>query len=196
MIEVPKLIKGLIFDCDGTLVDSMPLHMEAWEHAINKFSAPWNHDFFFLKKGMHEVDIALLYKEEFNCHFNENDLVKAKHEYFRNHLSSLKPIKPVVELANQYHGKLSMSVASGGTRENVVGELEALGITSLFDYILTADDDIKPKPEPDLFLNAAKLMNVEPENCQVFEDGELGLQAAERAGMIATDIRLYIYKTN
>ena len=192
MIEVPNFIKGLIFDCDGTLVDSMPLHMEAWENAVNKFNIPWSFDFFYLKKGMHELDIALLYKEEFNCDFNEIDLVKTKHEYFRNHLSSLKPIYPVVELANKYNGELSMSVASGGTRKNVVAQLKSICIINLFDHILTADDNIKPKPEPDLFLSAAKLMNVEPEYCQVFEDSELGLQAAERAGMSATDIRLFI----
>ena len=192
LIEVPKHIKGLIFDCDGTLVDSMPLHMEAWENAVNKFKAPWNYDFFFSKKGMREIEIGSIYKKEFNFDLNENDLVEEKHKYFKNHLSSLKPIEPVVQVANKYQGKLPMSVASGGTRENVVGQLQSLGIINLFDHILTADDNIKPKPEPDLFLFAAKLMNVEPEYCQVFEDGEFGIQAAVKAGMIATDIRLLI----
>lgn len=192
MIEVPDHIKALIFDCDGTLVDSMPLHMEAWEKAISKFNEHWNFDFFFLKKGMHELDIAQLYKDEFNCKFEAGELVSAKHEYFRNHLSSVKPIYQVVDLAKKFRGIMPMSVASGGTKENVIGELESLGIIELFDHVLTADDNIKPKPEPDIFLTAAELMNIEPRYCQVFEDGELGLYAAEKAGMTATDIRLYI----
>ncbi len=189
-IEVPQFIKGLIFDCDGTLVDSMPSHMKAWEHAITVQRGQWDFQFFYSKKGMPEQAIVLLYNERFATDFDPVDTVKAKHEFFRTHVSGFNPIPHVVEVARKYRGMLPMAVASGGVRENVDLELDALGIRSFFKAILTADDDINPKPAPDIFFEAAKRLGIAPEYCQVFEDGDLGLEAARRAGMLATDIRL------
>jgi len=95
----------------------------------------------------------------------------------------------VVEVVRKYHGALPMAVASGGTRRNIGLQLETLQLKKYFEVILSADDDIKPKPAPDIFLEAARRLGVEPEHCQVFEDGDLGLDAARTAGMLATDIR-------
>ncbi len=189
-IEVPQFIKGLIFDCDGTLVDSMPSHMKAWEHAITAQGGQWDFQFFYSKKGMPEQAIVLLYNERFATDFNPVNTVKAKHEFFRTHVSGFEPIPHVVEVARKYRGMLPMAVASGGVRENVDLELDALGIRRFFKAILTADDGITPKPAPDIFFEAAKRLGIAPEYCQVFEDGDLGLEAARRAGMLATDVRL------
>ncbi|HCV43805.1 MAG TPA: hypothetical protein DGH68_10010 [Bacteroidetes bacterium] len=189
MIEVPSHIRGLIFDCDGTLVDSMPLHMKAWEHAIVKARAVWNYDFFFSKKGMEEREIVDLYNREFSMTLDRVATVHAKHMFFREHPSEFKPIKNVVDVVWRYKDNLPMAVASGSTRQNVLMELETIGIKHLFSTILTADDDIKPKPAPDIFLEAARRIKVAPHLCQVFEDGELGLDAARRAGMLSTDVR-------
>ena len=104
-------------------------------------------------------------------------------------LEELKPIPHVVEIACKHQGVLPMAVASGGTRRTVDLELETLQIKDLFGVILTADDDIRPKLAPDIFLEAARKMKVPPEYCQVFEDGDLGLEGARIAGMLATDIR-------
>jgi HAD superfamily hydrolase (TIGR01509 family) len=190
-IVVPDNIKGLIFDCDGTLVDSMPLHMRAWEYVITAQGGKWDYEFFFSRKGMPEESIVIEYNRQFERNFDAVDTVKIKHEYFWTRLKELKPIPDVVEIAQKYWGVLPMAVASGGTRKTVGLELETLDLAKLFQVILTADDDVKAKPAPDIFLEAAKRLGVAPEHCQVFEDGDLGLEAARVAGMLATDIRHY-----
>jgi HAD superfamily hydrolase (TIGR01509 family) len=188
-IEVPDFIKGLIFDCDGTLVDSMPLHMKAWEHVITSSGGEWNLEFFNSKKGMPEADIVALYNAQYATALDPADTVKAKHEYFRSHASEFRPIPHVVDVVRRYRDILPMAVVSGGVQEIVGLELDVLNIRSFFKVILTADDDIKPKPAPDIFLEAARRLGVAPEQCQVFEDGDLGLSGARLAGMLATDVR-------
>jgi beta-phosphoglucomutase-like phosphatase (HAD superfamily) len=191
-IEVPGFIRGLIFDCDGTLVNSMPLHMKAWEYAVTQEGGIWDYEFFFSKKGMQEKDIVESYNTKNYLQLNSAKTVEAKHSYFRLHRNESTPIRPVVDLVFQYNTVLPMAVASGGIREIVHFQLASLGIEHYFKVILTADDDIKPKPHPDIFLEAASRLGVQPHLCQVFEDGDLGLQAAEKAGMMATDVRLFL----
>jgi HAD superfamily hydrolase (TIGR01509 family) len=188
-IIVPGYIKGLIFDCDGTLVDSMPLHMRAWEYVIAAQGLKWDYEFFFSRKGMPEEDIIVEYNRRFDRTFDPADTVRKKHEYFWSRLEELSPIPHVVAIAQRYHGVLPMAVASGGTGKTVNLELETLHLRRFFPVIITADDDVKPKPAPDIFLEAAKRLGVAPELCQVFEDGDLGLEAARIAGMLATDVR-------
>ena len=192
MIQIYPEIKGLIFDCDGTLVDSMPIHMAAWERAFSDFGESCPDEFLDPLKGMLEEEIVDLYNRRFNRSINSAKLVREKHRYFRKNIGKIKPITPVVELAESYYKKLPMAVVSGGKQENVHSELEIVNIKHLFTAILTADDRIKPKPAPDIFLEAAKRLNVEPQFCQVFEDGDIGLEAARKAGMAVTDIRLYL----
>jgi beta-phosphoglucomutase-like phosphatase (HAD superfamily) len=188
-IEVPQFIKGLIFDCDGTLVDSMPLHMKAWEHVIVSHGGQWDFEFFFSKKGMPEEKIVSLYNEHFARQFDPGDMVQDKHTFFRAHASEFKPIQHVLDVVLKYRGILPMAIASGGVRENVELELDALCIKDCFQAIVTADDDVSPKPSPDIFLEAARRIGVAPQHCQVFEDGDLGLEAARIAGMLPTDVR-------
>jgi beta-phosphoglucomutase-like phosphatase (HAD superfamily) len=188
-IVVPNYIKGLIFDCDGTLVDSMPLHMKAWEHAIREKGGTWDLGFFVAQKGMPEEDIVVLYNTRFSSELDPPDTVETKHRFFRAHAAEFKPIPHVVDVVFKHQGRLPMAVASGGVRENVELELEAIRIRRFFSVMLTADDDIKPKPAADIFLEAARRLGVAPEFCQVFEDGDLGLEAARIAGMLPTDVR-------
>lgn len=189
VIEVPKFVKGLIFDCDGTLVDSMPLHMRAWEHAMVSMGGPWDPEFFACRRGMPEKGIVLEYNAHYSTQFDPAATLKIKHQFFHANADGFLPIPHVVKIVRDYHGVLPMAVASGGTRENVNLELEAIHIRDCFGEILTADDDLKPKPAPDLFLEAARRLGVAPECCQVFEDGDLGLEAARKAGMLPTDVR-------
>jgi HAD superfamily hydrolase (TIGR01509 family) len=188
-LAVPAHIRGLIFDCDGTLVDSMPLHMEAWQHVLEGIGAPFDYEFFFSKKGMEETGIIRLYNQQTGAALDPLRTVRAKHDYFQKHIADSRPILPVVELAQHYHGVLPMGVASGSTRVNVLGQLDAIGIRKLFVSIVTADDAVKQKPDPEIFLVTAKQIGVLPEFCQVFEDGEPGLEAARNAGMCVTDVR-------
>ena len=188
-IDIPDFIKGLIFDCDGTLVDSMPLHLKAWEHVILSQGGLWASDFFISVSGMPEADIVVLYNQQFGQALDPVETIVAKHTFFRSHASEFKPIRHVLDVVRRYHLSLPMAVVSGGVRDIVELELDALGIKDCFETILTADDDIKPKPAPDIFLAAARRLAVPPERCQVFEDGELGLEGARLAGMLATDVR-------
>lgn len=190
VIEVPRFIRGLIFDCDGTLVDSMPLHMKAWEYVISSRGGPWDFDFFFSQKGMPEEEIVSLYNAQFSRKFDPVETVNDKHGFFRAHATEFKPIPHVLDVVLKYRGNLPMAIASGGVRENVDLELDALRIRDFFQAIVTADDDVRPKPSPDIFLEAARRIGVSPEHCQVFEDGDLGLEAARIAGMLPTDIRI------
>ena len=189
LIEVPAHIRGLIFDCDGTLVDSMALHMEAWRHAMQHCSALYDHEFFYSKKGMKETDIIRLYNARFRTALNAEEVVEVKHRYFSERIHTVKPFEPVVEVVRRYRGALPMAVVSGSVRQIVSGELKAIGIVDAFRTILTADDPFRQKPAPDMFLEAARLLEVRPSLCQVFEDGDLGLRAAREAGMVATDVR-------
>jgi len=107
----------------------------------------------------------------------------------------VKPIEPVAEIARKYYGKLPMAVGTGGHREAVEQTLIITGLRKYFDIIITANDVDNFKPHPETFLKCAELMNVEPEFCEVFEDGDLGLEAAQMAGMIATDVRSW-YDSN
>lgn len=194
MIPVPDDIKGLIFDCDGTLVDSMPLHMKAWEEAVHLFGANFDPEFFFSKKGMRSKNIVAQFSLQSGKPLNGADVVRLKDNFFLQHIADVMPLPIVVDVVRRYHKILPMAVASGGGREIVERELQVTGIVNFFDVILTADDPFKPKPFPDLFLEAARRIGVQPSLCQVFEDGDLGLQAAENAGMLATDIRLFMHE--
>lgn len=194
MIPVPDDIKGLIFDCDGTLVDSMPLHMKAWEEAVHLFGANFDPEFFFSKKGMRSKDIVAQFSLQSGKPLNGADVVRLKDNIFLQHIADVMPVPIVVDVVRRYHKILPMAVASGGGREIVERELQVTGIVNFFDVILTADDPFKPKPFPDLFLEAARKIGVQPSLCQVFEDGDLGLQAAENAGMLATDIRPFMHE--
>ena len=185
-------VKGLIFDCDGTLVDSMPLHMKAWQEAFKQFNERYDKDFLFSLKGMKETEIIELYNRKFRTSINPVEIVTAKHEYFIRHIADVKPIKPVVDVVKSYYNKLPLAVVFGSVKEIVHSELNVIGIHDLFNVILTADDPFKPKPDPEIFFAAASRMKIMPENCIVFEDGDPGLEAAIKAGMQTIDIRNYL----
>lgn len=193
-VEIPIApgIQALIFDCDGTLADTMPFHMSAWKEALAALNQDYPEDFFFPLKGMKEEEIVELYNQKFQQNLDAAQVLAAKHRRFREKLPLSKPIEPVTQIAHRFYKKLPMAVVSGGTQENVWLTLKIIGVEELFDVVLTADDDIKPKPAPDIFLEAARRLEVEPQFCQVFEDGDLGLKAARMAGMTATDVRPYL----
>ena len=170
----------------------MPLHMKAWKETVHSFGAEFDLEFFFSKKGMREADIVAQFNLQFGRALNSADVARVKNNFFLQHIAEVLPLRLVVDVVRRYHKVLPMAVASGGAREIIERELQVTGIVNFFDVILTADDPFKPKPFPDLFLEAARRIGVQPSFCQVFEDGDLGLQAAESARMLATDIRRFM----
>lgn len=190
-INIDDKAKALIFDCDGTLVDSMPLHMKAWKEAFKQFDEKYNEEFLFSLKGMKETEIIDLYNQSFGTSIDREKIVTAKHNYFINHLNEVKPIRIVVDVAKSFYGKVPLAVVSGSVSKIVYAELKAAEIFELFQFILTANDPYKPKPDPEIFFAAASKINVNPEFCLVFEDGDAGLEAALKAGMKTIDVRNY-----
>ena len=188
-IDINDDVQALIFDCDGTLVDSMPLHMKSWEKAFKFFNVRFDYDYLFSLKGIKELEIIKSYNKKFGTNLNPEETVNKKHNIYFKNINSVKPIEPIVKIATEYFGKFPLAVVSGSVRDIVRKELEVIGIFHLFNTILTANDPFKPKPAPDIFYEAAKRLNVSPENCLVFEDGDPGLEAAVKAGMKMIDVR-------
>ncbi len=191
-IAVFPEIKGLIFDCDGTLADTMPLHMEAWCETFADYGEDCPYEFVFKLKGTPVEKIVESFNQKFGRNLNAKNFARKKNSRAYEKLKQARPIDPVVGIVKKYRGKLPMAVASGGTRQNVLLILEIIGLKDHFNAVITSDENLKPKPAPEIFLEAARRLKVEPRYCQVFEDGDVGLQAARMAGMVATDIRPYI----
>jgi len=188
--DIKPGIKGLIFDLDGTLADTMPFHFKGWRMACQKFGA--DIDTAFLRK--HTGTPGWIIADEIikKCKLNgvtvEQIMAEKIIEFYKEqHL--VKPITPVVDIVKKYYGILPMAIGTGGHREAVDRTLEVTGLGKYFDIIITANDVENFKPHPETFLKCAALMKIEPEFIEVFEDGDLGLEAASTAGMIATDVR-------
>jgi beta-phosphoglucomutase family hydrolase len=194
--DIKPGIKGLIFDLDGTLADTMPLHFQGWQAACRKYGAEI--DNLFLRK--HTGSPGWMIADEIikKCNLTSvtvDEIITEKLSLFYRDQHTVKAIDPVVAIVKKYHGKLPMAVGTGGHREAVERTLQITGLRQYFDIIVTANDVMNFKPHPETFLLCAKLMNVEPEFVEVFEDGELGLEAAIAAGMIPTDVRSW-YNSN
>ncbi len=195
MIKIPNNIKGLIFDCDGTLVDSMPSHWAAWHDTFKSFGLKCPHDFLTTMAGAPIREILNEYIKKTGAEINIEEFIKEKHKRSLENLREVRAIPEVVEVAQYYHEKLPMSVASGGSKVNVDLSIKAIGLTDYFTTVITADDPFPGKPSPHIFLEAAKRMNVKPEDCLVFEDGFYGIIAAKEAGMQYIDVRRLILDT-
>jgi beta-phosphoglucomutase family hydrolase len=190
-------VKGLIFDLDGTLADTMPYHFEGWKKACKKYGAHIDNNFLRRHTGSPGWIIA----DEIikNCGLDGtvtiDQIVDEKlHQFYKvQHL--VKAIEPVADIVRKYYGILPMAVGTGGHREAVERTLEITGLRKYFDIIVTANDVNSFKPHPETFLKCAELMNVEPQFIEVFEDGELGMEAARKAGMNVTDVRSW-YDSN
>lgn len=189
MIEIPADVRGLIFDCDGTIADTMPLHYQAWLEVLGDDADKFPEALFYELAGMPTADIIRVLNERHGCHLPVEETRQRKSEAFYRRLHEVRPIEPVVSLIRECKDKYPLAVATSGTRLSCTRTLEALGLADCFQAIVTVDDVPRGKPEPDLFLEAARRISIPPEHCMAFEDGDLGLEAARRAGMRVVDIR-------
>ena len=189
MNEVPPHILGLVFDCDGTIADTMPLHYEAWVAAFGEHGRDFPEALFYEMAGIPTHTIIEILNEKRGHSMPVQETAKRKDALFAELIPRVKPIEPVVRLVEKYAGKLPMAVATGGTRALCSKTLDALGLLGHFQALVTADDVEHGKPAPDIFLEAARRLNVPASMCCAFEDAELGLQSARSAGMLAIDIR-------
>jgi len=195
--DIQPGVKGLIFDLDGTLADTMPYHFEGWKNACIKYGA--HIDTGFLRKHTGSPGWIIAHEIIKNCGLDGSVTIgqimqeKIKEFYRMQHL--IKPIEPVTDIVKKYYGKMPMAVGTGGHREAVERTLEIIGMRGYFDIVVTANDVNSFKPDPETFLRCAELMHLEPEFIEVFEDGDLGIEAGIKAGMKVTDVRSW-YDSN
>ena len=174
---------AFIFDCDGTLADTMPTHFKAWQTALGKAAEDFPEAMFYELGGVPTSRIVEILNERHGYNLPVEETVAHKEGLFLEMSHDIAAIEPVVALAREYHGKKPLAVASGGHHRIVMNTLRALGIAHLFDAIVCSEDYSRGKPHPDPFLEAARRLNVAAEKCLVFEDTATGAQAAAAAGM-------------
>jgi beta-phosphoglucomutase family hydrolase len=187
--QIPHDVRGLIFDCDGTLADTMPLHYRAWAAAMRHHGAEFPEALFWEMAGIPTTRIIELLNEKHGWSVPVAEAAELKERLYVELIHEVRPIEPVIEVVRQYAGILPMAVATGGTRAIVQRTLSAVGMLQQFQAIVTADDVVHGKPAPDIFLESARRLGLDPTVCLVFEDADLGVQAATAAGCKVIDIR-------
>jgi HAD superfamily hydrolase (TIGR01509 family) len=177
--------EAVIFDCDGTLVDSMPAHFEAWCEALALYGAGgvFKEDVFFAMGGRPTLDIVVELNDEYNLRLDPVSVAQAKRECFLKRLHTITLIEEVARFAEGLRGRVPMAIATGGSRHVIEKTLKIVGVSDWFDEVVTADDVSEGKPAPDIFLKAANLLAVDPTKCLALEDAPAGILAAQRAGM-------------
>ena len=188
--QPPPDTVGLIFDCDGTLADTMPVHFRAWTALLNRHGITFTEKRFYELGGMPTARIIRLLGEECGIPVNDVDaMVNEKESTFLTMMHTIEPIRPVYNIAAAHRGKLPMAVASGGYRRVIEKTLVHINAHDWFGAVVCAEDTPRHKPEPDVFLEAARRLGLDATKCVVFEDTEIGLEAARRAGATAVDVR-------
>ena len=181
--------QGLIFDCDGTLADTMPLHWRAWQVIARRHRLEFPEERFYALSGIPSRDILKILSLEQGLGLDHLAVAREKEAEYLPLISQVEPINVVVAIARENFGKLPLAVASGGTRRVIEQVLEHLGIRALFSAVVTSEDVTHQKPAPDIFLEAARRIGVPPELCRAYEDSVLGMQAIRAAGIEAVDVR-------
>jgi beta-phosphoglucomutase-like phosphatase (HAD superfamily) len=182
-------IKGLIFDCDGTLADTMPLHWRAWQTVAARYKLHFPEDRFYALGGVPSRDIFKMLADEQGVTLDHLKASREKEAEYLALMTQAGPIHAVVDIARKNSGRIPLAVASGGTRQIIEQVLEHLGIRRLFQAVVTSECVVNQKPAPDIFLEAARRIRVEPRFCRAYEDTDLGLKAIQAAGMEAVDVR-------
>ncbi|MCS7005166.1 MAG: HAD-IA family hydrolase [Cytophagales bacterium] len=192
MITIHPKAQALIFDIDGTLADTMPTHYQAWYFTATQHGLHFPEELFYKWAGMPTHKIVEIINQLHGTNFSEEYLTAYKERKYQEIQQEIRPIEPIIKIAHLHFGKLPMSCGTGNYKKVAYEILDKLGIKHYFTAIISADDVLRPKPDPETFLRCAEAMEIAPEFCQVFEDGEPGLEAARQAGMIVTDVRPFI----
>ena len=185
---------ALIFDCDGTLADSMPLHWRAWQAVAARYGFRFPEDRFYSMGGIPSRDIVRILSLEQGLALDPLAVARDKEAEYRPLIAQIEPINAVVGIALSNHGKIPLAVASGGSRKIIEQVLDHLRIKPLFKAIVTNEDIVNQKPAPDIFLEAARRVGVPPQFCRAYEDTDLGMTAIRAAGMEAVDVRELLLK--
>ena len=185
--------QAFIFDLDGTLADTMPVHFGVWQVVAERYGLVFPEDRFYSLGGVPTPRIASLLIEEAGLALDPVALAAEKELTYVDGLASgalsVRPIEAIISIARERRGQGPLAIASGSSRRLVTLTLASLGITDWFGAVVAAEDTARHKPEPDVFLEAARRLGVQPTRCTVYEDTDLGLESARRAGMRGIDVR-------
>lgn len=190
LIAPPQPYKGLIFDCDGTLADTMPTHAKAWVATYKSFNIAIDAEPFIVMGGLPNRAIIEKLNRDLGQTLDVEETQERKEKLYVDMMHSITEIVAVTDIARAHKGIVPISVASSGMGRIVRQTLTNTGLIDLFDVIVTADDVVNAKPAPDIFLLAAERMGIAPADCIVYEDGDPGIEAAHRAGMRVIDVRV------
>ena len=177
-----------LFDCDGTIADSMPLHYVAWRNALAAWNCTFSEEQFYAWAGFAVAKIISLLNEMHGLSMPVEEVARRKEELYLESLPSLRAVPEVLEHIDLQYGRIPLAVVSGSTRESVSASLRFLHLLDKFETLVCAGDYRQSKPDPEAFLIAATRLNVKPDSCLVFEDGELGIAAAKAAGMASVRV--------
>jgi len=187
-MDVKKLIdltkySAFLLDCDGTIADSMPVHLVAWNRALEKWGARLSNAEHLTWAGRPTRVIVGLLNEEHGWTMDPEIVSHDKEAAYLDLINTVEPIPVVLDVIREFEGRVPFAVVSGSPRDSVMKTLKHLGLSEKFETILGAEDYPKGKPAPDCFLAAARNLAVAPARCLVFEDADLGVDAARAAGM-------------
>ncbi len=177
------LYKAFLFDLDGTVADSMPLHFAAWTQAVEENGGQFPEALFYAMGGIPLLRTVDLLNERFGTAMIPEVVGHRKETLFLAMLDGMRPVPSVLRVIEAYAGKLPFAIVSGSSRASIARTLDILGMAHFFPVIVGAEDVVHGKPAPEPFLKAAALLGVAPETCLVFEDADAGIEAAKAAGM-------------
>ncbi|MCU1223717.1 MAG: HAD-superfamily hydrolase, subfamily variant 3 [Edaphobacter sp.] len=180
--------KAYLFDCDGTIVDSMPLHYVAWKSVLSEWNCEFDEDVFYAWGGMPVAEIIATLNQQHGLKMPVYEVALRKEALYFELLPQLKAVPEVLEHIEEQYGRIPFAVVSGSTRESVTASLDIVKLFDRFDTLVCAGDYERSKPDPEPFLMAAHRLGVAPESCLVFEDTEMGIQAATAAGMASVKV--------
>jgi beta-phosphoglucomutase-like phosphatase (HAD superfamily) len=190
----PQQPRGIIFDCDGTLADTMPLHWRTWQLIAARHRLSLSKERFYSLGGVPAREILKLLSAEQGVALDPLAVAQEKEAEYLALIAHVEPINLVVGVARENYGKIPLAVASGGNQDVIEQVLNHLRIRHLFQAIVTSEDVARQKPAPDIFLEAARRIGVPPQCCRAYEDTDLGMQAIRAAGMEAVDVRELLAK--
>jgi beta-phosphoglucomutase family hydrolase len=181
--------RAYLFDMDGTIADSMPLHYIAWKQALAEYGCPlFPEPLFYSWGGMPVREIVATLNQRHSLAMPIEEVAHRKEGLYYDLLPRLTAVPEVLEQIESAYGRIRMAVVSGSTRESVTKSLDVLGLRHKFQVLVCAGDYKNAKPDPEPFLLAAQKLNVPPASCLVFEDTAMGIQAATAAGMASVRI--------
>ena len=180
--------RAYLFDCDGTIADSMPLHYLAWTQALGEWNCAFEEELFYAWGGRPTEEIIATLNQKHGLKMPVESVAGRKEELYFELLPQLKVVPEVLEHIEAQHGRIPFAVVSGSARDSVTASLVTLNLLDRFDTLVCAGDYKKSKPDPEAFLLAAAKLQVAPNACLVFEDTEMGIQAATAAGMASVKV--------